>query len=526
MKGNENLNVIPKKAKMNRRDFLVAMSAAGVSAALGISIRSPLVQAKTPSKGGVFRYALQSGSTSDTLDPLTIVDEYGRNINWQLRNCLTEIDHKGEVIPELAETWESTPDATQWIFNIRKGVDFHNGKTLVAEDVIYSINRHRGENSKSVVKSFVEPITEIKSDGKYTVMFNLDSGNADFPFLMSTEHLSIIPKETTDVSIGTGGYQLVQFEPGVKCITKRNPNYWKNGRAHFNEVETLVIADVVARTNAIKTGSIDAMAFCDSRTAKLMEKWSNVEVLQSQGGKHGTYPMLMDVPPYDNQDVRLALKYAIDRKQIVKIALSGFGNVGNDHPIAPYMRFFASELPQREYDPDKARFHIKKAGMQNYTFKLHTAQGLFANSMDASLLYKEHAARAGINIQVVQEAKDGYWSNVWLKKPWCQCQWSARPTEDLMFTSAYAESAPWNDTHWNHERFNRLLKEARSELDKNKRKEMYFEMQRILRDEGGVVIPFFFDFIDAASTKIAFDKIASNYEMDGSRCAERWWFAS
>jgi len=95
-----------------------------------------------------------------------------------------------------------------------------------------------------------------------------------------------------------------------------------------------------------------------------------------------------------------------------------------------------------------------------------------------------------------------------------------------MFTSAYAESAPWNDTHWNHERFNRLLKEARSELDKNKRKEMYFEMQRILRDEGGVVIPFFFDFIDAASTKIAFDKIASNYEMDGSRCAERWWFAS
>jgi peptide/nickel transport system substrate-binding protein len=120
---------------------------------------------------------------------------------------------------------------------------------------------------------------------------------------------------------------------------------------------------------------------------------------------------------------------------------------------------------------------------------------------------------------------DGYWDNVWNKKGWSACFWFARVTADWMFTMAYAADAPANDMHWKHDKFNKLLVEARGELDQKKRKEMYHEMQQIVRDEGGVIIPIIANMLDAASTKVKFDKPAGNQELDGLRICERWWFA-
>ena len=140
------------------------------------------------------------------------------------------------------------------------------------------------------------------------------------------------------------------------------------------------------------------------------------------------------------------------------------------------------------------------------------------------MLYKEHASNAGININVVREPNDGYWSDVWMKKAWCACYWGGRPTEDWMFSTAYAAGASWNDTFWNHEKFNKLLVEARAELDDAKRREMYVEMQRILRDEGGVVVAMFPNYLFGTSTKIKHGEMSGNWDMDGGRLGERWWF--
>jgi peptide/nickel transport system substrate-binding protein len=199
--------------------------------------------------------------------------------------------------------------------------------------------------------------------------------------------------------------------------------------------------------------------------------------------------------------------------------------VGNDHPIAPSQRYHAAELEQRVYNPDKAKFYMKKAGLEGHAFKLHTSEAAFYGAVDAAVLYKEHAAKAGIKIDVVREPSDGYWSHVWRKVPWCTCYWSGRPTEDWMFSTGYAANAKFKDTNWNHDRFNKLLKEARAELDDKKRREMYVECQQIVRDEGGVVIPAFKDHVGAGSSKLKIEKVAGNMEMDGQRCAERWWFA-
>jgi len=511
---------------ITRREFLARASALGIGTAMLPTILSTPAIAASPIKGGRFRQALAAGNISDTLDPATYMDEYTFNLGWQIRNNLVEVDHKGNVFPELAESFEPSSDAAKWVFKLRKGVEFHNGKTLDAEDVLYSINHHSGKDSKSGAKGLLKAIKDIKADGKYTVVFFLKGGNSDFPHALSDYHLNICQTGTKgkewDKGIGTGAYILKEWNPGTRALTKRNPNYWKEGRAHFDEVETLNIKDVNARTNALKTDKIDYMNRADLKTANLLGKVPGIQIIRVPGTFHYTLIMLVDVPPYDNNDVRLALKYAIDREQMVKLILHGFGRVGNDHPISPVQRYYADELPQRKYDPEKAKYYLKKSGLKDYTFTLHNAK--FAGLNEIAVVFKEHAKKAGINIELVQHPEDGYWNNVWIKKPFCTAYTNGRPTEDMMFTTVYMASAPWNESRWKHERFNKLLIEARAELDSAKRREMYVEMQKLVRDEGGTIIPFFKDHVEAASDKVSFKNIAGNYANDGHRAAERWWF--
>ncbi|MDM8551011.1 ABC transporter substrate-binding protein [Desulfobacterales bacterium HSG2] len=513
--------------KITRREFIERAAALGLAAAASPLFFPTPAKAATPKKGGRLRIGISGGSTTDSLDPATMTDMMMQVvICGQLGNSLVEINHKIEPIPELAENWEASADAKQWTFQLRKGVEFHNGKTMDADDVIHSINHHRGKESKSAAKAIVDPIADIRKDGKHTVIFTLKGGNADFPYIMSDYHLIIMPKDgKPDAGIFTGGYILKKYEPGVYTFVERNPNYFKTGRAHFDAVETLAINDVNARTNALKTGQIDVMNRCELKTVHFLQRTKGIQVMQQNGTKHYTFAMRCDTAPYDNNDARMALKYAVDREQLVKTILRGYGTVGNDHPISTANRYHASDLEQRHYDPDKAKFHLKKAGIGKTEFRLHTAEAAYVGAVDAGVLYKESATKAGINIEVVREPNDGYWSNVWLKKPWCAVFWGGRPTEDMMFSTAYKAGVPWNDTFWNHERFNKLLVEARAEMDQKKRRDMYVEMQQIVRDEGGVVVPMFATDLSAATDKIAHDPLAVNWELDGLKCSERWWFA-
>ena len=516
-----------REGRITRREFLTRASAMGLAVAISPTLLSGTVKAATPKKGGRLRIGISGGSTTDSMDPGTTTDMMGQVTGRMCMNHLVEINHKNEPIPELAESWEASPGAKQWVFKLRKGVEFHNSKTMDSEDVVFSINHHRGEKSKSAAKGIVDPIVDVKADGKHAVVFTLREGNADFPYIISDYHLLIMPAGTKDFNkgIGTGPYILKNFEPGVRVFSTKNPNYWKEGRGHFDEVELLGISDINARTNALKTGQVDVMNRCPRKTVHLMEKMRGIKVIRTDGNKHYTMAMLTNIKPYDNNDVRLALKYAIDREQFLKIILRGYGYVGNDHPIGRNQRYFAANLPQRHYDPDKAKFHLKKAGLENHTFKFHTADGVFDGAVDGAVLYKENAAKAGINIEIVKEPSDGYWSNVWIKKPWCMVFWGGRPTEDWMFSTAYAEDASWNDTKWKHDRFNKLLKAGRAELNETKRRDMYVEMQSIVRDEGGVVVPVFASDMAGASDKVKFENVASDLELDGFRAPERWWFA-
>ena len=137
------------EGKISRREFIARVSALGLMAAVSPALLSTPAKAAAPKKGGRFIIGITGGSTTDSMDPGTLTSNMNQNINWQIRNCLVEIDHNFGTMPELAESWESSPDAKKWIFNLRKGVEFHDGKSLEAADVIYSLRHHMGPDSKS-----------------------------------------------------------------------------------------------------------------------------------------------------------------------------------------------------------------------------------------------------------------------------------------------------------------------------------------------------------------------------------------
>jgi len=369
----------------------------------------------------------------------------------------------------------------------------------------------------------------MKADGD-NVVISLEAGNADFPFIISDYHIAIMPANADGSAdwqsgVGTGCMSLEKFEAGVRTSFKRNANFFKEGAGHFDSGELITIADPAARQNALSTGEVDAIDKVDLKTAHLLKRRKGIKILEVSGNQHYTFTMRCDTAPFDNNDVRLALKYAIDREAIVKTVLKGHGALGNDHPISTANPYHASGLAQRAYDPDKAKFHLKKAGAEGLSVDLSAADSAFAGSVDAATIYKENAAKAGININVVREPNDGYWSNVWMKKGFCAVYWGGRPTADWMFSTAYAADAAWNDSFWKHDKFNKLLLEARAELDEAKRRAMYVEMQTIVSDEGGVLIPMFANYVMAHSDKVQHGKVAANWSMDGFKAYERWWFA-
>jgi len=338
----EELEKLFSQTKISRREFIARVSALGLAATISPAILTRSAQAATPKKGGKLRVACTGGSTTDSLDPGSLTSTYNDFLNFQMRNCLVEVDHKSNAVPELAESWEPSPDAVKWSFKIRKNVEFHDGKTLDANDVVYTMNHHRGEGSKSGAKGLLDPVQDIKAEGKDTVIFTLKGGNADFPYILADYHLTIFKAGTKgkefEKGIGTGGYILKSWEPGVRALTVRNPNYWKEGRAHFDSVETLSIVDTTARTSALTTGQIDVMDRPDLKTVELFKKRKNIQAISGTSGSHSTVPMLFNSKPYDNNDVRLGLKYALDREEQVNKILKGYGSVGNDHPIAPHFK--------------------------------------------------------------------------------------------------------------------------------------------------------------------------------------------
>jgi peptide/nickel transport system substrate-binding protein len=515
-----------RNGDLSRREFLQKTSALGLAAAVPASLFSESAAA-SPVSGGHLRVATVQGSSTDSLDPTQLTSGHTNFLFSTTHAQLTEVGKDGQLSPLLAESFEPGVDPSEWIFKLRKGVEFHNGKSLTADDVIASLERHRGEDSASAMKSFMEEVTDITKDGDHVVKLKLKSASVDFPVILSASSLSILPSKdgkVTEFNVGCGAYLLDSFEAGQYSKFKKNPNYFMTDRAFVDTAEILTIADSTARQNALVTGAVDVIGDVDPTTAKLLARNGDITVLDVTGTQHYTFPMRTDLAPFDNNDVRMALKLSIDREEVLQKVLGGHGIVGNDHPISPANRYYNADLEQRAFDPEKAKWHLKQAGLDSLKVELQASDGLYAGAVDTAVLFSEHAKQSGIELTAKRVPDDGYWSDVWLKAPWCASYWSGRPTEDWMFTQGYSADSNWNETYWKNDRFNELLVAARAELDDGKRRSMYHEMQSICRDDCGSVIHAFANHISAHTDNVGIpEQVAGNWEFDGYKLIERWW---
>jgi peptide/nickel transport system substrate-binding protein len=233
--------------------------------------------------------------------------------------------------------------------------------------------------------------------------------------------------------------------------------------------------------------------------------------------------MNVTVAPFDDPDVRNALKYSIDREEIISKILSGYADVGNDNPIASSIKFAIDPQPTHGYDPEKAKSLLRKAGLSGLQIDLSASDAAFGGAVDAAVLFQNSAAQAGIEINVIREPNDAYWDNVWRKKPFLASFWHGRPTVDWFLTYAYAADSNQNETYWTNPRFNELLAEARSELDDSKRAAMYAECQQLLHDDGGQIVFAFPQFVSAHSRNVAHGELIPGWDVDGMKIAQRWW---
>lgn len=511
---------------MNRRGVLKSTGAAALTLAAG-PFGGTMAMAGTPKKGGHLRVGISGGQTGDSLDPISFSDSFIILLGaGALYGRLTEVDTDGTLIGALAESWEATPDARAWTLNLRQGVEFHNGKPFTSADVIASIDHHRGDDSKSPIKQIVDPIVSMQAEGDHRLTITLESGNADFPYLLFDYHLCMMPADAPGQGIGTGGYILEEFEPGVRALARRNPNYFKgDDRAHFDSIELLNLTDAVARTNSLLTDEVDIINGVELKTLTRLQQAPGVVINEQTGNKHYMFQMITTQDPYRDNDVRMAMKYGVDREEMLKKVLYGHGMVGNDHPIGPANRYFDTSLEQRVYDPDKAKFHLKKAGLDGLSVDLATSDGAFEGAVDMAVLYQASAAAAGIEVTVDRVPADGYWAEVWRVRPLVASYSSGRATEDWILSSSYLTGVPWNATQWSNERFDTLLVAARTELDDAKRREMYGEMQRLIRDDCGVIAPLFANHVEAHNDRLAHGQVGNAAELDSGLMVERWWFA-
>ncbi|HMK82024.1 MAG TPA: ABC transporter substrate-binding protein, partial [Xanthobacteraceae bacterium] len=358
----------------SRRELMRWLGAAGMSAvtagALIGDTRRALAQA--PKRGGRIKVASQTSSTADTVDPAKQNNQTDYTRCFTFYNGLTRLDASLTPQLELAEAIEDQ-GATVWTIKLRRDITFHDGAPLTAEDVVYSLARHKDPATGSAARALAAPMKEIVASGKHEVKITLESPNADLPVVLGTPHFLIIKNGTTSfaTAIGTGPYRCQEFSPGIKSIAVRNPDYFKPGQPYLDGIELFGIPDETARLNALLAGDVQIAAAISPRLARRAQATPGYAVFETKAGGYNDLVIRQDSDPGRNQDLVLALKYLQNREQMKNAIFQGYAVVANDQPIDPTNRFYFPSLKQRAYDPEKAKFHLQKSGLANTTIPLH-----------------------------------------------------------------------------------------------------------------------------------------------------------
>jgi peptide/nickel transport system substrate-binding protein len=493
---------------ISREELIRRAAAAGVVIGLGglsgVDALAAPVAAK-PKRGGTFRIGVSGGSAKDLIDGEHIItrpDQARIVSGWE---GLVRFDPKYRVVHDALAQEITAKRADLWTIRLRKGVEFHNGKTLTAEDAIYSLRRmlesKLGLFGGAALKGSVDP-KRIKKVDKYTIRLQLLRKDANLLDELAQYTCNMVPvgyKRWPGKQIGTGPYKLQSFTPGQRSVHVRNPNYWKSGQPYFDRVIVIDFPDDTARVNALLSGQVDAITDVPPSQVGVVNGRGNARVLESPSANWTPICMRVDSAPFKDVRVRRAMRLIADRPQIVRQALSGHGRVGNDM-YAPFDENFARSLPQRHQDIDRAKSLLRAAGQQNLTIDLQTTNGALGQNEGAQV-FAQQARAAGVRINVKELDSGAFYGDQYLKWVLSTDFWGTRNYLSQV-SSGSLPTAPFNETHWANPRFIKLYKEALATVNRKKRRELEFEMQKMEHDSGGYLIWGFSSLIDGYSSKV------------------------
>jgi peptide/nickel transport system substrate-binding protein len=469
----------------------------------------PAAQARLaagPKRGGTFRLGCSGGGAKDMIDAQTTVQLVDTARLVAGFEPLIAYSDSAQLENVLAESIEATrPDV--WTIRVRSGIEFHNGKTMTADDVIYSLQRivnpKLGLFGGGGLIPSINP-HRIKKLDKYTVRLFLKRRDSTLPQQLANYTNNIVPvgyDKWPHPQVGTGPFVLDSFSPGRQSVHHRNPNYWRTGQPYFDKVIVLDFPDDSARVNALISNQVDAIISVPGAQAARIKSTSQLALLESVAGSYNPFVMRIDQDPFTDVRVRQAFRLIIDRPQMVEQALNGFGRVGNDL-FAIFDPDYNHSLPQRHQDLEKAKGLLKAAGKENLTIDLQTTPAA-TGMLEMAQVFAQQAKGAGVTVNVKNLDQSVFFGSNWLKWTFATDYWGTRP---YLAQVAIVElpTAANNETHWPPKRssFTARYTQALATLDDAKRRSIVHEMQAEEHESGGYIIPYFNNLLDAYNTRV------------------------
>ena len=510
--------VVRRVPNLGRRSVLKA----GSLLLTGMGIGGVSVSAMAaPVYGGHLRVAGVVGSASESLDPArqSMATDYMRG--YLFYDGLMSLDDQLEPHPALAETLESD-DLLTWQIRLRRNVRFHDGTPLTAEDVVFSLLRHQKPSTGSQQYALATTMRSVRALTPNSVEIVLESPNSDFPSILGISNFAILKAGTTDFSVanGTGPFRCQEFSPGIRTVGVRNTEFW--GTAPYLEsVELLAIPDEMARHNALISGDVDVIASANPRLVQMLKK-NGFGIMENAISTYTDLAIRLDERYGRSRDLVDGIKYLLNREQIRQSVFLGFARIGNDQPIAPESPYFNTQLPQRPYDPDRARFLLKRSGFWGETIPLVCSPAALA-SVDIAVVLQYAASRIGQSMSVRRVPADGYWTQYWMKAPLGFGNINPRPAPSLTFELGFSSKSPWNESRWSNPQFDDLLRAAKSTRDTIKKRQIYWDMQALVAEGSGVCIPNFTNSLDAHAPHVCGLRPSQAGELMGYNFARFVW---
>jgi peptide/nickel transport system substrate-binding protein len=501
---------IPATTQLGRRAVLKGRAATGALTVPGLGLAACSSSSPGPSsgksvpaikKGGTLRVALSGGSSSDTLDCQSAITTVDFARIFQLNEPLIGFGPDALLVPILAEELTPSKDATSWVVRVKPGITFHNGKTLSAEDVMYSLRRV--VNPKAPLPG-AAPLAAVDAAG----MKKLDSRTERIPChtpyaildqTLANYYYNIVPVGyDPKAPVGTGPFKFASFTPGQQSVFVRYGSYWRNGQPYLGKVVITNFADETSQLNALTSSQADMVNQLSSGGGRTLQA-SGANVVISKGGGWVPFTMRVDVAPFNDVRVRQAMRLLVDRPQMLDAVFGGNGTVAND-VFSRYDPSYDTSLTQRHYDPAQAKSLLKAAGHENLRVELVSAPIAQGASGSAQALVQQ-AKAGGVTISLRQVTVTEFYGPQYLKWPFAQ---------DFSFYQYYLPSVaqffvpggPYNECHYNNPRYTSLFKQALKVVGDQKRFPIIHEMQQLDYSDGGYIIPFFPPVIDGVAANV------------------------